>query len=217
MKKNRTWKGILLVILLLSIGFAAVTTKLLLDGTFNFGTYHEDFDTKLVFTAAKLEYSDTNKTTKTHGENSVEFIKANGKKIEFTVDPLKVPGETATLTYEISNTSQYDAKLRNISCTVKDASNNDVTDNVLNATKGDDGKYKEYIKLETSSTQDAIIDAYNGVKGDNTIKVTMIKSYAGEAGVKPEETGMETKAYTVSCEITSDAVSANVPTATAGA
>ena len=37
-------KGILLVVLLLAVGFAAVTTTLFINGTTNIGTNKDDFD-----------------------------------------------------------------------------------------------------------------------------------------------------------------------------
>lgn len=223
MKKNRSWKGILIIVLLLAIGFAAVTTTLYINGTIKFGANQKDFDDNLTFTAAKLEYSDTAKPAKVHGTDGVTLIQEGGKTIEFTVDPLTVPGETATLTYKIENKSQYNAKLRAIDCKVaKDVTTEnpngiDVTSDVLNGTKDDAGKYKEYIKLVPSATLDATLAAYNGVLDNNTITITMVKSYAGEAGVTPAEGEIEKKEYKVTCSIVADAESANAQTAAAGA
>ncbi len=192
MKKNRFWKGILVIVLLLAIGFAAVTTTLIINGTINFGANADDFEKNLIFTAAKLEYSDTSKETLVDDGSTVKMISDDGKSINFTVESLTTIGETATLTYEISNKSQYDASVNDIACIVKtdDATPVDVTDEVVNKKTG------EYIKLVPSSTV-YTLDAFTGVKSDNTIVITMIKSYAGVSSA--------TKSYNVSCTIVADA------------
>lgn len=198
-KKNKSWRGILLIVLLLAIGFAAVTTTLVINGTINFGANADNFKENLIFTDAKLEYSDTNKTAVTEG-----LIAADGKSIEFTTDTLTMIGETAKLTYEITNGSQYDADLKEIVCTVKNAADQDVTDAVVTNKTGD------YIKLETSNVAGTVV-ARNGKKSGNTITVTMIKSYVGT----PEQTAVESKtSYTVNCTIDAEGVSASATTTT---
>lgn len=188
-KKNKSWKGILLIVLLLAIGFAAVTTTLVINGTINFGANADNFKENLKFTDAKLTYSDTDKTEVTTG-----MISEDGKEITFEVEELTMIGEYATLEYEISNLSQYDADLKEIVCTVKDANEQDVTAAVVTNKTGD------YIKLETSSVAGTL--AKNGVKSGNTLKVTMIKSYVGN------ETSNNTS-YTVNCTIDADGLAAN--------
>ncbi|HAB65944.1 MAG TPA: hypothetical protein DCE23_01120, partial [Firmicutes bacterium] len=54
----------------------------------------------------------------------------NGKKISFTTETLTDIDETATLTYDITNNSQYGAEFTGITCTVKDEANADVTSSV---------------------------------------------------------------------------------------
>lgn len=188
-KKNKSWKGILLIVLLLAIGFAAVTTTLYINGTINFGANNEDFEKNLIFSKAELTYSDSTKTPVTTG-----LIIKNGKEIEFTTDKLTMIGETATLTYDIKNNSQYDADLAEIVCTVKNAAEADVTAAVVTNKTGD------YIKLDASNV--AGILTKNNTKSDNTLTVTMIKSYVG--------TGSDTETtYKVHCEIAAEGVSAN--------
>lgn len=178
-----------MLILLLATGFAAVTTTLVINGTINFGANADNFKENLKFTAAKLEYSDTTKTAVETG-----LISDDGKTITFTTDKLTMIGETATLTYEISNLSQYDADLQEIACTVKNAADVDVTEAVVTNKTGD------YIKLETSNV--ASLLAKGDKKADNTLKVTMIKSYVGN------ETSNDTS-YTVNCEIVANGQSAS--------
>lgn len=188
-KKNKSWKGILLIVLLLAIGFAAVTTTLYINGTINFGANNEDFEKNLIFSKAELTYSDSTKTPVTTG-----LIIKDGKEIEFTTDKLTMIGETATLTYDIKNNSQYDADLAEIVCTVKNAAEADVTAAVVTSKTGD------YIKLDASSV--AGILSKNNTKSDNTLTVTMIKSYVGT------DDSNETT-YKVHCEIAAEGVSAS--------
>lgn len=196
-KKNKSWKGMLLIVLMLAIGFAAVTTTLVINGTINFGANAENFEKNLKFTDAKLEYSDTTKTAVTTG-----LIAEDGKSITFTTDTLTMIDETATLTYEISNLSQYDADLAEIACTVT-KNGTDVTPAVVTNKTG------EYIKLEASSVKGVLAKA--AVKPDNTVKVTMIKSYAGEPDTTNDagETvkGANTASYEVRCEIVANGLS----------
>ncbi len=197
-KKSRTGKEMLLIVLLLVIGFAAVTTTLVINGTIKIGFNQEDFEKNLKFTDAKLEFSDTAKTAVTTG-----LIAEDGKSITFTVDKLTTIGETATLTYEISNLSQYDADLQEIACTVKNADDVDVTNAVVTAKTGD------YIKLESSSVA-GTLESKTGVKADNTLTTTMIKSYVGTEA-------SDTTSYTITCNIVAEPKSASATTTSAAA
>ena len=99
---KKTKKSILILVLLLTVGFAAVTTTLYINGTLHLGANATDFETNVIFTKAELTYSDTTKTAVTTG-----LISEDGKTITFETDTLKSIDETATLTYDISNNSQY--------------------------------------------------------------------------------------------------------------
>ena len=206
-KQKRSGKEMLLIVLLLTIGFAAVTTTLYINGTINIGANQEDFDKNLKFTAAKLEYSEKAKDT-AKADVTTGLIVENGKKISFTVLPLKTIGETATLTYEISNLSQYDANLAEISCRAYKGTDNtgtEVTNAVVNAKTG------EYIKLETSNVAGLL--TAGGVKSGNTLTVTMIKSFVGT----PASEGVpasDTASYYITCDINADGQSAPTTTAT---
>ena len=95
-------KGILLVVLLLAVGFAAVTTTLFINGTTNIGTNKSDFD--VYYSKAKVNGVEDNTviTDDTH--------------IVFTQEMKKV-GETYVLDYDVTNGSRnYDAEL-SMTCT----------------------------------------------------------------------------------------------------
>ena len=93
---NRRVKiGIMIALLVLAVGFAAVTTTLIINGTLTIASDQAGFDKDVVFTKAKT--------------NGKAYIVENGKTIEFSAD-LKNIGEEADLRYEITNKNrQYDA------------------------------------------------------------------------------------------------------------
>ena len=95
-------KTILLVVLLLAVGFAAVTTTLFINGTTNIGTNKDDFE--VYYSKALVNGVEDNSviTDDTH--------------IVFTQE-MKSVGETYVLDYDVTNGSRnYDAEL-SMSCT----------------------------------------------------------------------------------------------------
>ena len=93
---NRRIKiGIMIALLVLAVGFAAVTTTLIINGTLTIASDQAGFDKDVIFTKAKT--------------NGKAYIVENGKTIEFSAD-LKNIGEEVDLRYEITNKNrQYDA------------------------------------------------------------------------------------------------------------
>lgn len=106
---NRRIKiGIMIALLVLAVGFAAVTTTLIINGTLTIASDQAGFDKDVIFTKAKT--------------NGKAYIIENGKTIEFTAD-LKDIGEEADLRYEITNKNrQYDAS-GTIECDFADPDN----------------------------------------------------------------------------------------------
>ena len=94
-------KSMLIVaILLMSIGFAAISTTLIINGSANVSENNEDFS--VIFTAASIDGKDVYST-------AVDDTK---KTITFTTSELKTLGQTSILTYEVTNnSSNYDANV----------------------------------------------------------------------------------------------------------
>ena len=191
--KGKTKKSIVVLVLLMVIGFAAVTTTLTINGVIRLGANQENFKNNLIFTKAELTYSDTNKTV-AEGEVTISEDK---KGINFNTQELKNIGENVTLTYDVTNNSQYGAEFTGITCRVTNAEGTDVTEAVNNNT--------EYITLDYTKNKDAEgnnakISANGGVLTGETLKVTLRKSYVGT------ETTTTTN-YNVNCTINASGLS----------
>ena len=102
-------KSILIVaIILMSIGFAAVSTTLIINGNAKVSENEEDFS--VIFTAASLDGKDVYSTV----------VDDTKKIITFETSELKTLNQTSVLTYEVTNnSSQYDAKV-SVTCVPKD-------------------------------------------------------------------------------------------------
>ena len=101
-------KSMLIVaILLMSIGFAAISTTLILNGNAKVSENNEDFS--VIFTAASIDGNDVYST-------AVDDTK---KIITFTTSELKTLNQTSILTYEVTNnSSNYDANV-SVTCVPK--------------------------------------------------------------------------------------------------
>ncbi len=100
--------GILIAMLALSVGFAAITTTLVVNGTLSVGPDGEGFDSDVIFTKAR--------TTGT------AFISADGKSITFNADLMDI-GQEQDLRYEITNKSRQYNATGTIECGFVDESN----------------------------------------------------------------------------------------------
>ena len=101
-------KGMLIVaILLMSIGFAAISTTLILNGNAKVSENNEDFS--VIFTAASIDGNDVYSTA----------VDATKKTITFTTSELKTLNQTSILAYEVTNnSSNYDANV-SVTCVPK--------------------------------------------------------------------------------------------------
>ena len=101
-------KSMLIVaILLMSIGFAAISTTLIINGNAKISENNEDFS--VIFTAASIDGNDVYST-------AVDDTK---KIITFTTSELKTLNQTSILTYEVTNNSNnYDANVT-VTCVPK--------------------------------------------------------------------------------------------------
>lgn len=182
MKKNKSTKmGIILAIIFLGIGFAAVTTTLVINGVIRIVPDAENFDKNVKFASANV---DADAST----AGSTATIAADGKSITFTTHDLKSIGEEAILTYTIRNESQYKAKIGALTCTLVDE---DTADAFVPA------DYVTVTPANALSTAATVLDK-NTTSANDTVTVKMIKSYVGDA-----------KSITFNCTMNVDAVEAN--------
>ena len=105
MKKKAS---IVVAILLLAVGFAAVSTTLLINGSAKIGENPDDFS--VIFTKAKLDGTDV----------YANVISEDKKTITFETSELKTLNQTSVLNYEVTNNSaNYDAEVQ-VNCKVKE-------------------------------------------------------------------------------------------------
>ena len=100
--------AIIIAILIMSIGFAAISTTLIINGNVNIGENTDDFS--VIFTKASLDGQDVY-------NNVIDDTK---KTITFETNELKTLNQTSVLNYEVTNNSaNYDAEV-SVNCKVKD-------------------------------------------------------------------------------------------------
>ena len=105
MKKR---SAIIVAIILMSIGFAAVSTTLIINGNAKVSENEEDFS--VIFTAASLDGKDVYATV----------VDDTKKIITFETNELRALNQTSVLTYEVTNnSSNYDAEV-SVTCVPKD-------------------------------------------------------------------------------------------------
>lgn len=204
--KGKTKKSIIVLVVLLAIGFAAVSTTLYINGVIHIGANQKNFEDNLIFTRASLDYSDETKTDITDvtgegAEGDKLRILDKGKSISFTTETLKNIGESVTLSYDITNNSQYGAEFTGITCDVYDGT--EISEANKNANP-------EYITLDVKDFKNALADgeteatnkkiSSKGKIENQTVKVTMKKSFVGDETTT-------TKTYTVKCTINASGLS----------
>ncbi len=105
MKKKAS---IVIAILLLAVGFAAVSTTLIINGSVNVGENPDDFS--VIFTKATLDGTDV----------YAPVIDDTKKIITFETSDLKTLNQSSVLNYKVSNnSSNYDAEVT-VNCKVKE-------------------------------------------------------------------------------------------------
>ena len=99
---------LIIAILLMSIGFAAISTTLILNGNAKVSENNEDFS--VIFTAANIDGNDVYSTA----------VDETKKIITFATSELKTLNQTSILTYEVTNnSSNYDANVT-VTCVPKE-------------------------------------------------------------------------------------------------
>ena len=131
---------LIIAILLMSIGFAAISTTLIINGSANVSENNEDFS--VIFTAASIDGNDVYSTA----------VDETKKTITFTTSELKTLNQTSVLTYEVTNnSSNYDANV-SVTCVPKD------------------GTTAKYTSIKNKLDNDAIVvKAKESVNGTLTI------------------------------------------------
>ena len=105
MKKKAS---IVVAILLLAVGFAAVSTTLIINGSVKLGENTDDFS--VIFTKATLDGTDV----------YASVIDNTKKTITFETSDLKTLNQTSVLNYEVTNNSaNYDAEVQ-VNCKTKE-------------------------------------------------------------------------------------------------
>ena len=100
--------AIIVAIILMSIGFAAISTTLIINGNTNLSENKEDFS--VIFTAASIDGNDV----------YASVVDETKKTITFTTSELKTLNQTSILTYEVTNnSSNYDANVT-VTCVSKE-------------------------------------------------------------------------------------------------
>ncbi len=139
-------KSMLIVaILLMSIGFAAISTTLIINGTAKVSENNEDFS--VIFTAASIDEKDV----------YANVIDSTKKTITFETSDLKTLNQTSVLTYEVTNnSSNYDANVT-VTCVPKE---------------GTTAKYTSIKnKLENDAT---VVKAKSSVNGTLTVTLDKV-------------------------------------------
>ena len=136
---------LIIAILLMSIGFAAISTTLIINGSANVSENNEDFS--VIFTAASIDGNDVYSTA----------VDETKKTITFTTGELKTLNQTSILTYEvINNSSNYDANVT-VTCVPKE---------------GTTAKYTSIKnKLENDAT---VVKAKSSVNGTLTVTLDKV-------------------------------------------
>ncbi len=113
--KKRKYVVIVLVLMLV-IGFAAVTSTLVINGILNIGENKDDF--KIIFTSASIDRTKRN-----------DVISRDKTVINYETKILSTIDEESVLDYEVTNTSRnYDAEV-DIVCNVVDENDNAIEGN----------------------------------------------------------------------------------------
>lgn len=179
MKKNKTAKvGVIVVVLLLAVAFAAVTTQLDITGSAKIGSNSSEFEEKVVFATG----SETKPYLMIGEEKNDVTVGDSGKSITFDVGKFVNSGDEAVLHYWVENQStNYAAQLSPVVCTVE----------------GKDDANTTYLGVEVGNAHDNVTVAMGETTTvDNTVTVKLSKTYV-------ESTDAE---YTITCTINATGV-----------
>ena len=143
----RKRSAIIIAIILMSIGFASISTTLIINGNAKVSENEEDF--LVTFTAASID-----------GKDVYSSVVDDAKKIiNFTTPELSKVGDNTVLTYEVTNnSSNYDAEVR-VTCVPKD------------------GTTAKYTSIKNKFENDAsVVKAKESVNGTLTITLDQVST-----------------------------------------
>ena len=169
-------KGIIIALILMSIGFAAVTTSLVINGTINYGYDSDEFD--VYFSKAILD-----------GVVHDDLIDTNKKSITFTTKELSKLRDRSILEYQVMNNSkQYDASVT-IDCKRVDGEGNTAQ-----------SQESEYTTI-TPSPKELTVKAQESRKGTITVELNKVsltnidEKFKCSLTVNPSERDKEGEKY----------------------
>lgn len=143
-------------LLLLGIGFAAVSTTLYINGTVNIKADTQNFEENVIFKTATVD-------SESAAAGTTATISEDGKTITVTTHKLKSIDETVTIDYTIENKSQYNAELGALTCT------------------SEDSDWSTYIALTEKNALNGTTVAKSTTSSADQVEIKMIRSYAGTA------------------------------------
>ena len=109
-------RNVIILVVMLIVGFAAVTSTLVINGVLSIGENSDDFN--IIFTSAKID-----------GTKRNDVINADKTSITYETKMLTTIDEESVLDYEVTNTSRnYDAEV-DIVCNIVDENDNAIEGN----------------------------------------------------------------------------------------
>lgn len=193
MKKNKTAKtGIIVAILLLAVGFAAITTTLYINGTAVIKPDDENFKKNIIFTDV-----DVDATAKAAGATAT--LSSDSKTITFTTQEMKSIGDTAVLSYKIKNSSQYVAQIGSISCVATPAAAGASEQEQAKAT-ANAADYQKYLTVTAADGLKNTKLIAGATSVTDTVTVTQKRSFVSETE------GVTSKTITYVCTIAANAL-----------
>ena len=149
-------------LLLLGIGFAAVSTTLYINGTVNIKADVQNFEENVKFNTVTVD-------SESSAAGTTSEISADGKTITVTTHNLTSIGEKVEVAYTIENQSQYDAEIGELTCTSEDAN------------------WSTYISLTEHNSLNGTTLVKTATSSSDKIEIEMIRSYAGTETADEQE------------------------------
>lgn len=165
-------RNILLLIILLVIGFASVSTTLILNGTLDIGFNNKDFD--VVFTDANIFMNASTGVLKQ--ENQARYAIDTGELIQGNIIPIEADGKSFSFTTEIMSELENQTF---VNYTIKNRSKNYDANVTINCGVNESSNaLLEYISIEQSIKGPFSLTSGEEKHGSITIK--LIKPFTGD-------------------------------------